>query len=162
MIENSVVSLPPCWVALEVKAPPTLPMQRAGRPERAGLLPESSHGGGHAAEPRRRADDDRVVVGKVLDLGDRRGLVELEMRGLGDLLRHDLGDALDVDRRARGPRAFRFGVGHRLDMAVGRIVENKHLSVMQFSPSVCGCQRTFAIWSKAKRGLRGKSLASSP
>ena len=25
MIENSVISLPPCWVALEVKAPPTLP-----------------------------------------------------------------------------------------------------------------------------------------
>jgi hypothetical protein len=25
MIENRVVSLPPCWVALEVKAPPTLP-----------------------------------------------------------------------------------------------------------------------------------------
>ena len=25
MIENSVVSCPPCWVAVEVKAPPTLP-----------------------------------------------------------------------------------------------------------------------------------------
>ena len=25
MIENSVVSCPPCWLAVEVKAPPTLP-----------------------------------------------------------------------------------------------------------------------------------------
>lgn len=26
MIENSVTSCPPCWVAVEVKAPPTLPL----------------------------------------------------------------------------------------------------------------------------------------
>ena len=38
MIEKSVVSLPPCWLALEVKAPPDLAVQRAGRPEPAGLL----------------------------------------------------------------------------------------------------------------------------
>ncbi len=127
MIENSVVSLPPCWVALEVKAPPTLPCSApvAQRPPACSKKLPSAEG--HAAEPGRRADDDRVVVRQILDLGDGRRLVELEMRGLGDLLRDDLRDALDVDRRARGPGAFRFGVGQRLDVAVGRIIENKHL-----------------------------------
>src|SRR5215831_6230356 len=28
MMENSVVSWPPCWVAVELKAPPTLPCSR--------------------------------------------------------------------------------------------------------------------------------------
>ena len=33
MMEKRVVSLPPCCVALEVKAPPTFPMQRAAHPQ---------------------------------------------------------------------------------------------------------------------------------
>ena len=37
MIENSVVSLPPCWVAQEVNAA-DLPIQRATRPEPACLV----------------------------------------------------------------------------------------------------------------------------
>src|ERR1700722_16386940 len=59
--------------------------QRAAQPQLAALLPETAHGRGHAAETCRRAHDDRVIVRQFFDLGDRRWLIELEVRGLGDL-----------------------------------------------------------------------------
>ncbi len=80
MIENRVVSLPPCWVADEVKAAPTLPFSALARPQAAGLVEEVGHLRGHAAKARARADDDGVVVGQVLDRGDRGGLVQLVVR----------------------------------------------------------------------------------
>ena len=58
---EEVVSLPPCWVALEVKAPPTLPCRARPNPKPPGLLPEASHRRGDAAVTRRCADGDCVV-----------------------------------------------------------------------------------------------------
>ena len=104
MIENSVVSWPPCWVAVEVKAPPTLPCSAPLRPEAAGLIEEIRHLRRDAAEARAGADDDGVVMGEVLDLRHRRRLVELVMRRLRDLGRHQFRHALDVDA-SRRPRA---------------------------------------------------------
>jgi hypothetical protein len=82
MIENSVVSWPPCWVAVEVKAPPTLPCSapRAHRPP--AWSRNAGHLRGHAAKAGAGADDDRVVVGQIVDGGDRGSLVELEVRAL--------------------------------------------------------------------------------
>ena len=77
MIENSVVSWPPCWVAVEVKAPPTLPCSAPLSPETAGLIEEVRHLRGHAAEPGASADNDGVVIGELLDFRDRRRLIEL-------------------------------------------------------------------------------------
>ena len=39
------------------------------------------------------------IVGEVLDSRDWRGLIELEVRFLGDLLGHELGNALYIDLR---------------------------------------------------------------
>ncbi|MGY4355869.1 hypothetical protein ACVW0J_002362 [Bradyrhizobium sp. i1.7.7] len=126
MIENSVVSWPPCWVALAVKAPPTLPCSAPLAQEPAGLVQEVRHLRGHAAEAGAGADDDRIVIGEVLDLGDGRSLVDLVVRGLGDLGRHQLRHALDVDGGAGLARAFGDGMGHRFDVAIGGIIEDEN------------------------------------
>ena len=81
-----VVSWPPCWVALEANTLPTLPTSAPFIHRPAGLVPEVAHLGGHVAEAGRRAEDDRVVVGELVAARDRRRLVELEVRLLGDLL----------------------------------------------------------------------------
>jgi hypothetical protein len=60
--------------------------------------------------------------------GDRRGLVELEMHRLGDILRDVFRHALDVDRRARGARPLGDRIGHLLDVTESRVVQNEHLS----------------------------------
>ena len=92
--------------------------QGAAQPQSPGLLPEAAHRGGHAPEAGRRPDDDRVVIGEILDLGDRRGLVELEVGRLGDFFRHVLRNALDVHLGAGRFGAFGDRVGHRFDMAI--------------------------------------------
>ena len=79
MIENSVVSWPPCWVAVEAKAPPTFAVQRALGPEAAGLVEEIRHLRRHPAETGAGADNDRVVIGEVFDLRDRCGLIDFEV-----------------------------------------------------------------------------------
>ena len=125
-IETIVVSWPPCWVAVEVKALPTLPTSAPLHPERPGLVPEIAHLRGHVAEAGRRADDDRVIVAKLVGIGERRVLVELDAGAAADLLGHQLGDALHDDLGALDlARAFGDGRGHRLDMAVARIIENQ-------------------------------------
>jgi hypothetical protein len=53
-------------------------------------------------------------------------LIELVMRRLGDLRRHQLGHALDVDADAGFAGTFGDGVCHRFDVAVGGIVENEN------------------------------------
>ena len=62
--------------------------------------------------------DDRVVVRQIVDGRDRRRLVELEAGLPRDLLGHELGHALDVDRGAGFARAFGHGLRHLFDMAV--------------------------------------------
>ncbi len=84
MIENSVVSWPPCWVARGGEGAADLAVQRALGPEAAGLVEEVRHLRRHPAEAGAGADDDGVVVREILDLGDRGGLIELVIRSLGD------------------------------------------------------------------------------
>ncbi len=79
------------------------------------------------AEPGTSADDDGVVVGEILDFRDRGGLIELVVGLAGDLLGDELGHPLDVDLRTGLTRPLGDCVRHRLDMAVGRIVENQNL-----------------------------------
>ena len=49
----------------------------------------------HVAEARRHADDDGVVIRKLRDCCDRRGLIELEMGFARDLVGHEFRDPLD-------------------------------------------------------------------
>ena len=147
------------------KGPSGLANQCSAHPQSARLLPEASHRRGHAAESRRRADYDRVVVRKLARRGDRRGLIKLEMRGLGDRLGDGFGHALHLNRRARGARAFGDRVGHRLDVAVSGIIEYEHLrhsGLLEALQAARRVQRIFAISSKESRGLRGNSLFASP
>jgi hypothetical protein len=53
--------------------------------------------------------------------------VELVIGLLGDLFGHQFRHALNVDGRAGGAGPLGDGIGHRLDMAVGGIVENENL-----------------------------------
>ena len=126
MIENSVVSCPPCWVAGRGECAADLAVQRALGPEAAGLVEEVRHLRRHAAEAGAGADDDGVVVGEVVDLGDRGGLIELVVRGLGDRFGHQLRHALDVDGGAGFARALGDGVRHALDVTVGGIIEHEN------------------------------------
>jgi hypothetical protein len=64
-----------------------LPVKGALHPQAACLVKKGRHLGGDAAEARPRTDDDRVVVGQVIDLGDGRRLIELEVGVARDLLR---------------------------------------------------------------------------
>ena len=89
-----------------------LAVQCASRPEAAGLVEKIRHLRGHPAEARAGADDDGVVVDEIIDLGDRRGLIELVMRGLCDIRRHEFGHALDIDGGACFARAFGNGIRH--------------------------------------------------
>jgi hypothetical protein len=74
-----------------------------------------------------RTDDDCVVGSKLVDLRDRRGLIELVVRLTRDLLGHQLGHALDVNMRPSLPRPLRDSIRHSFDMAVGRVIENQNL-----------------------------------
>jgi hypothetical protein len=87
----------------------------------------------HVAVPSRRADNDCVVIGQIIDLGDRRRLVEFEIRGFGDVLGHQLGDALDVNMRAVRSGTFGDRVRHRLDMAVAGIIQNEYFGHLNLS-----------------------------
>ncbi len=127
MIENSVVSCPPCWLAVETNAAPTLPLSAPDAHSPPRLIEERRQLRRDAAEARAGADDDRVVVGEFGDGGDLRLLVELEMVGARDLLGHRLGHATDRDLGAGTARALGDGFGHLLDVAVGRIIENQYL-----------------------------------
>jgi hypothetical protein len=97
------------------------------RPEPAGLVPEIRHLRGDAPEPRRRADDDRVVVGELGGRRDRRLLVELRAGLLGDLGRHQLRDPLHVDLGAGATRPLGGRLSHALDVSVGAVIEDEDL-----------------------------------
>src|SRR6516165_1266219 len=102
--------------------------QRAHYPEATGLVEEVAHLRAHVAEARGRSKDDGVVVRELIHGRDARGLVQLHAGFLGDLLRHQLGNALDRDLSARY-RASSFGnrLGHLLNVTIGAVVEDKNL-----------------------------------
>jgi hypothetical protein len=94
--------------------------QRAAHPERPGLIEEVPHLRAHIAEARWRAEDDTVVIGKLLGIGDRRELVELHAGGAHDLLGHQLRHALDAYMHAfDSAHAVSDGISKCLNMPVG-------------------------------------------
>jgi len=76
-------------------------------PQAAGLIEELLHLRRHVSETSRRAKNDGVIVCEIVDLGDRRLLVELEVRLARDLLRHEFGTRLisTLAPAARAPSA---------------------------------------------------------
>jgi hypothetical protein len=118
MIENSVISCPPCCVAVRRECAADVAVQCSARPKAAGLIEEIGHLRWQAAEPGAGPDDDGVVGSEVLDLGDRRGLIDFVVRLARDLLGHQLGHALDVDLGPGLPRPLGDCIRHRLDVAV--------------------------------------------
>jgi hypothetical protein len=103
-----------------------LAVQRALGPKAAGLIEEVRHLRRHAAKAGAGADNDGVVIGEVFDPGDGGCLIELVVRRLCDVRRHQLRHALDVDSGAGLTRALRDGIRHRLDVTVGGIIEHKY------------------------------------
>jgi hypothetical protein len=91
----------------------------------AGLIQEAGHPRRHAAEACAGDDDNGIIFGEFLDIGDRHGLVQLEMVGLGDSLRHEFGRPLDIDRCTGTGCALADRLGHRFDMTIGRVIEDK-------------------------------------
>jgi hypothetical protein len=125
-IENSVVSWPPCWVAVEVKGAADLAVQRSPGPQPAGLVEEIRHLRGHAAKARAGAHNDSVVIGEIVDLCDRCSLIELVVRRFRDIRWYQLRHPLDIDGGTGRARAFGDGVRHGLDVSVGGIIENEN------------------------------------
>jgi hypothetical protein len=76
-----------------------LAVQCSARPKPTRLVEEIGHLRRQPPKPRAGADDDRVAGGEVLDVGNGRGLIELEVGFARDLLGYQLGDALDVNMR---------------------------------------------------------------
>src|SRR5690606_12449727 len=111
--------------------------QLALSPDASGHVPEVGHLRGHAAIAGAGADDDRIVVRKLVRRGNRRCLVELVSALAGHVLRHQFGNPSQYRLRSCGPGAFRDSLSHRLDMAVARVVENQHSGhVRSFRPCV--------------------------
>ncbi len=91
------------------------------------MIEEIRHLRRNAAEARARADDDGIVIRKILDLCDRRSLINLVVRSLRHLGGHELRHALDIDSRAGFAGSFGNSVRHRFDMAVSRVIKNENL-----------------------------------
>ena len=133
MMKKSVVSLPPCCVALEVKAPPTLPCSAPPihkLPACSQKLPMAE-----GMRPNRVGAPTAIVVvaGEFSDRSRSARLFELEMRRPGDCFGNRLRNAFDIDRYASRARTFGNGVGHRLDVAVARIVRYEQALVIRVS-----------------------------
>jgi hypothetical protein len=64
------------------------------------------------------ANDDCIVSGKIIDLRDWRGLIDLLVRVTRDLFRYELGNAFDIDLRAGFPAPFGDGRRHCFDMTI--------------------------------------------
>src|SRR3546814_15553497 len=76
-------------------------------------------------------------------------LISLEAGGPYHRLGRGFGDAADVDLGSRGARAFGHRIGHLLDMAIARIIENQHFChVIVLSSSETG-------WAAAVREGEG-------
>ena len=89
-------------------------------------FPKSNRSGRFVTLASGFADDDRVVIGEFVDFGDRRGLIDLVVGGLGDIGRHQFGHALDVDGGAGFACAFGDSIRHRFNVAVSGIIEHEY------------------------------------
>jgi hypothetical protein len=126
MIENSVVSWSPFWVAVEVKAPPTLPCSAPFIQRPPVWSRKFTPLRRRAAKARAGADDDGVVIGQVLDLPDGSKLVEPVLRRFCNIWRYQFWDALDIDGGTRFGRTFGDGIRHGFGTAIGGIIENEN------------------------------------
>ena len=134
MIEKRVVSWPPCWVAVDVKAP-DLAVQRSAHPQPARLIKEVGHLRVQTAEARAGTHNNGVIIGEVFDLGHRGSLVALVVRLACDLLGDQLRHASDVNLCAGSACAFGHRIRHRFDMAVSGIVKHQYLGHLDSLPS---------------------------
>ena len=136
-----VDSCPPCWLPVAVKIAPTLPTS-VPFPEPTGLIEEVAHLRCHVAETGRGADNDGIIVDQFVDGRDLGRLIALVPRVVGHRIGNQLGNSLNRNEGTRLAGPFRHGIGHRLDMAPGRIIENKHsghsclLCLVTFSTSL--------------------------
>jgi hypothetical protein len=128
-----------------------LAVQSSTHPKPTGLIEEIGHLRWQPTKPGAGTDDDRIVGGEILDLGDRCILMELVVRLAHDLLGHQLRHALDVDMRPALTRPFGDCIRHRFDVAVGRVVENQDL---RHDVLLDGFVLGVLLCSKARRPLR--------
>ena len=91
-----MVSWPPCSSSCGGKRAANFPVQRALRPQSAGLVEKMSHLCRDTPEPGTGTENHRVVVRQVIDLGKRGGLIQLVVQFLGNVFGHQLRHALDV------------------------------------------------------------------
>ena len=147
-----VNSWPPCWVADEAKHRADLADERALHPQASRLIHEVAQLRRDVAEPRAAAEYDGVIVGQLIDRGDRRLLVELEVRFPGHFFRHQFRHPLHVDLGAGRLGPFRHGVRHLLDMSVGGIIQHQHLGHR--------CLLVVAIETHAPASLSSPSTSS--
>ncbi len=120
-----VLSLPPPVPVLAKNT--THPAnQPALDPKSTGLIKEVSHLRRHVAEPGGRAKDDGFVIAQFIRGGDGRSLVKFYAVLLGHVERHRFGHAREghFDTRNRAC-ALGDGFGHRFDVAISGVVENK-------------------------------------
>src|SRR5271169_6508186 len=108
-------------------------MQGFARPQPTSLVQEIGHLRRHLSEPGASTNNDRVVSGKVVDLRDWSGLINLVVHVACDLIGYQLGSALDVDLCTRLPGPLGDGRRHGFDMAVRRTFD------MIFSSQEYGC-----------------------
>jgi hypothetical protein len=103
----------------------------AFRPERTRLVEEIAHLRTHIPEPRRRAEDDRVVIDEILRRGDRCRLIDLHPGILHYILRHQLRHAFHRNLNALdGAGTMSNGIGQGFHMAVRAVVKNEQFCVV--------------------------------
>src|SRR5262249_33908753 len=83
------------------EGPADLALQGSLHPQAASLIEEAGDLRRDAAKPRSAADDDGVIVGQLIDRGDRSGLMQLKVIGARYHLGNGLWDALHVDPKIR-------------------------------------------------------------
>ena len=122
--------LVPFWVAVEVKAPPTLPCSAPFIQRPPVWSRKFTPLRRRATKARAGADDDGVVIGQVLDLPDGSKLVEPVLRRFCNIWRYQFWDALDIDGGTRFGRTFGDGIRHGFGTAIGGIIEDENFVMM--------------------------------
>src|SRR6185295_6262511 len=136
--------------------------QRALHPEAAGLVEKVTHLSTHVAKACGRPKDDGVVVCKVVHGRDWCALVQLHARSLGDLLRHQLGNALDRDLTTRYRKSpFGDRLGHLLDVAIGAVVEYENLRHRRISSGGDPCAARWWSWRWTRNRSRQRHMVST-
>lgn len=88
------------------------------RPQAARLIEKIAHLTRHATKPCRRPEDDSVVIGKLIDRGSGRALIQFEPGCPGNVGRHQFGHALHHGLSTGDAHALGLRIRQRLDVAV--------------------------------------------